>query len=138
MTSRYRTIRVASYLLVLLLACAFAQTETAMRPSYGRVGQLRVKPQGWVVSIPTGPTANSTVSGTIEGGPPAVGGAPPPFAISIELNDWPHKTGVATFNPETGKWDFDIIIPPGSSGSTMRVVVIPFVGEPVGTTVKIL
>ena len=142
MTFAFRTTRFAGIALALILVVSFAFVESDLRPSCASVSAANAKPflhqdQGWVLSVPSSLIANSPVTGTVEGGPPAAGGAPPPFSISIELNGWPHKAGVATYNQDTGKWEFDIVVPPGSTGADMRIVLIPDVGEPVTTIVKI-
>lgn len=137
MTQRYRKTRIASWLLALLVLSVLTLPESPFSSSYAAMATSAAKREHVSVSVPPIATSNSTISGSIEGDPPVVVGADPTFKIFIELNGWQKKTGTATFNQETGKWDFDIVVPPGASGSTMRIVVVPFTGNPASSTIKI-
>ncbi len=128
--------RSTSLVLVIFLFAAAVVMAGEVGTSYGGTAAHR-QDSSWTLGVPGNVMANSTVQGTVEGGPPAAGGAPPPFSITIELNGWPTKIGTATFNVETGKWEFDIVVPPGSAGSTMRILLIPNNGPVVTKTIKI-
>lgn len=126
--------------LAVLFVCAFALAEVGVHSSFGAAFKASVhsKQTAVVIGLRGDFRPNTIVHGSIEGPPPPVGGAPQPFVISIEQNGWPHKTATATFNPETGAWEFSFLIPPGISGGSMSVSVVPFTGDPVVSSIVIV
>ena len=110
-----------------VLCCLFvgaAGLDNVHGSAPGLVATPRSQPAPIVVRLPTSPPANSTVNGEVTGVPAPVGGAPAPFKLVVEINEWEFGTATATYNWDKGRWDFSIQLPPGSTGSTLRVTLI--------------
>ena len=110
-------------LVVLALFVGFERPE----PAFGDLTRpLADGRQGWAVNVPTNVMPGSTIRCEVEiPGPPPPTQGDPPFKTEYMINGWSIGSVTAHYDYELGVWVFDIVVPPGSGGATLKVWVHP-------------